>query len=82
MVGLPFVFTVLAQVVFWTLLVIGIVGGSLNRVSASVFVSLWLIGYIVLPRITWWTGAFFTPWVAILDIALVFVVDHGDVKLT
>jgi len=81
MVGLPFIGVIVAQVAFWILLALGTVNGSLTRVTAAIFVTLWFAGDLILPRIAWWTGAFFTPWVAILDIALVFVVNNGDVKL-
>jgi hypothetical protein len=33
-------------------------------------------------RIAWWTSPLVTPYVAVLDIVLVFVVFKGDIRLT
>jgi hypothetical protein len=73
---------VVAQLAFWVLLVLGIVNGVLTKLRAAIFLCLWLSGYIGLPWIAWWTGPFVTSWVAVLDIALVFIVFKGDVRLT
>lgn len=82
MIDSPLVGTFIAHAAFWVLLVIGIVQGALGRVTAGVFLGLWLAGYIVLPRLAWWTYGFVTPWVAVLDIVLVLAVYKGDVRLT
>ncbi len=82
MIGSSVVGAVVAQLAFWVLLVLGIVYGALKKRGAGIFVLLWVAGYVGLPRIAWWTGPFVTSWVAILDIALVFIVFKGDVKLT
>jgi hypothetical protein len=34
------------------------------------------------PRIAWWTGSMLSSYVAILAIALVFIVFKGDVRIT
>ena len=82
MVGSPVIAALVAQLAFWVLLVLGVVNGVLKKRGAAVFVSLWLAGYIGLPRIAWWTGPFVTSWVAVLDIVLVFMIFKGDVRLT
>jgi hypothetical protein len=82
MVGSPLVAAVVAQLAFWVLLVLGIVNGVLKKLGAAIFVLLWVAGHIGLSRIAWWSGALVTSWVAVLDIALVFIVFKGDVKLT
>jgi hypothetical protein len=82
MIGTPLIGAVVAQLAFWVLLVLGIARGSFTKFGAAVFILLWLAGYIGLPRIAWWTAPFVTSWVAALDIALVFIVYRGDVKLS
>jgi hypothetical protein len=53
----------------------------LSKKWATIFVGLWLVGYLGLPRLAWWTSPLVTPCVAILDIVLVFMVFKGDVRL-
>jgi hypothetical protein len=72
----------IAQLAFWVLLIRGVGYGELSRKSAAIFVALWLIGYAGLPRLSALSGMFITPYVAVLDIVLVFVVLKGDVRLT
>jgi hypothetical protein len=72
----------IARLVFWLLLALGIGYRELSRKSAVLLVALWLVGYIALPRISWLGGLFFSPYVAVLDIVLVFFVFKRDVRLT
>ena len=72
---------VVAQLAFWVLLVVGLLYGQLNKITASIFVGLWLVGSIGLPRVAWWASSLVTSWIAILDIVLVFMVFKGDVRL-
>jgi hypothetical protein len=72
----------IAQIAFWVLLVLGLAYDVVGARRAVIFVALWIAGYVGLPRIAWWTGGFVAPWVAVLDIALVFIVFKGDVRLT
>ncbi len=46
-----------------------------------VFVLLWLAGRFGLPLLTY-GAAMFPSWVAVLDIALVFIIFKGNVRLT
>jgi hypothetical protein len=46
----------------------------------SAFLGLWLAGFLGLRLVLF--GLLFAPYVAILDIALVLAVFHGDVHLT
>ncbi len=71
-----------AHIVFWVLLVRGTATDGLSRRGAGIFALLWLAGFLLLPRIAWWTGPFVTSWTAILDVVLVFVIFKGDVRLT
>jgi hypothetical protein len=65
---------------FWALLAVGYLVGELGVRAAGVFLTLWLIGFIGSRFVL--QGQLFSPYVAILDIALVFAVFHGDVRLT
>jgi len=82
MVGSGAIGSVIAQLAFWILLVVGVLFGHLSKVKAAVFVVLWLVGSFGLPRVAWWASSLVTSWIAILDIVLVFIVFKGDVRLT
>jgi hypothetical protein len=73
---------VVAQVAFWTILVLGLVFGEIRRTGAIVFLVLWALGFFGLPRLSPLAGAFVTPYVAVLDIVLALVVFKGDVRLS
>jgi hypothetical protein len=77
----------MAQVVFGALLLLGLLWGDLGVKRAAWFVALWIAGYFALPLLPFagvggLAGALFSPYVALLDIALVFVVLKGDVKIS
>ena len=78
MIGSPAVGAWVAQVVFLALLIIALMDGRLRL--SGVFALLWLAGYIGLPHLPY-LQAMFTPYVAALAIALVFIVLKGDVRL-
>jgi hypothetical protein len=82
LISAPFIGALVAHTAFWVLLVIGFISKTLTTLGTAVFVLLWGIGYIVLPRLAFWTAPLVTSWVAILDITLVFIVFKGDVRLT
>jgi hypothetical protein len=69
----------LAHLVFWVVLLIG-VSTDLGPRRSAVFVALWLIGYFG-SRLFASSGLVFVSYVAVLDIALVLIVFHGDVPL-
>jgi hypothetical protein len=69
----------IAHGAFWVLLVFSAAERAARRIA--IFVALWLIGYVGsgwLPEGT----ALFMSYVAVLDIALVFLVFKGDIRLT
>ena len=71
----------LAKAIFVVLVVLGFSYGELGRRTVVVFTIAGLVAWIVLPRFT--LGAVIaTPVLAVIDIALVFAVFKGDVKLT
>jgi hypothetical protein len=81
MVGSAGVAAWTAQIVFWAILLIGLGSGELKSRGAAVFVGLWVIGRFGLQFLP--SGAaLVTPYLAIVDIALVFAVFKGDVRLS
>lgn len=71
----------LAHVTFWGLLVYGWARHELGLRATVVFLFLWLAGLYGLPYIPF-GAALFSSFVAMLDIALVFLIFKGDVRLT
>jgi hypothetical protein len=70
-----------AHAAFWGLLARGLWFGELRFRVAMIFLLLWLAGYFGLPYLP--NGAaLFAPFVALLDIGLVFAVFKGDVRLS
>ena len=82
MAGAPVVAAFVAQIVFWLLLVAGVLTGTIRTRGAAVFLLLWAVGYAALPRLGSMSAQFVTPWLAILDIVLVLIVFEGDVRIT
>jgi hypothetical protein len=71
----------IAEAAFVVLLGLGVVSGELSRARLVLFVALWLVGYFGLPALSSLGGSFVTSYVAILDIALVFIVLKGDLRI-
>jgi hypothetical protein len=76
-----------AQVVFVALLLLGVLWGDLGIKRALIFLAMWIAGYFALPLLPFGgvgglAAAFFSPYVAILDVVLAFLVLKGDVRLT
>jgi hypothetical protein len=82
-VGSPAVAAWIAHLAFWGLLVYGCAGGQLSLKRLAVFLLVWFAGLIGLPYVPWEPArAMFSSFVAVLDIALVFTIFNGDVRLT
>lgn len=78
--GAPLVAGWIAQIAFWVLIVMGLVFEELSHRAAVTFVVLWLAAMFGLPYLPY--GEFlFSPFVAVLDIVLVFIVFKGDIRL-
>jgi hypothetical protein len=73
--------TLIAHVSFWVLLPYGWFFEEIGPRGLVVFLTLWLNGYFGLPLIPF-AALVFPTWVAILDIALVFIIFKGDVRLS
>jgi hypothetical protein len=81
--GSPAIAAWIAHVAFWVLLVYGFAFGELTLKGLAVFLGLWLTGRIGLPYVPYDPArAMFSSFVAALDIALVFSIFKGDVRLT
>ncbi len=65
---------------FWILVGLGWVLGELQPKGTATFLLLWLAGFAGSRFV--FDGMLFTPYVAVLDIALVFLIFKGDVRLT
>jgi hypothetical protein len=65
---------------FWILLGAGWMLDELHLKGTAMFLVLWLAGFAG-SRFVFY-GMLFTPYVAVLDIALVFAIFKGDVRLT
>jgi uncharacterized membrane protein len=70
----------IAHLAFWVLLALGWFFGELQMKSRLVFLGLWLAGYFGLAFLPY-GAALFSSFVAALDIALVFTVFKGDVRI-
>jgi hypothetical protein len=70
----------IAQIAFWALLLIGVGFGELGRKGGAFFAALWLLGSFGLQFVPS-GGMLLTPYLAIVDIILVFVIFKGDVRL-
>ena len=70
----------IAHIAFWALLLIGVGSGELGGRGAAGFVALWALGYFGVQSLA--GGAMLlSPYLAIIDIALVFLIFKGDVRL-
>jgi hypothetical protein len=70
----------IAHLAFWILLAIGWAYQELQPRDRVAVVCLWLAGYFGLPFIPY-GAALFSSFVAVLDIALVFMIFKGDVRI-
>jgi hypothetical protein len=81
--GSPAAARAIAHLVFWTLLVYGWAWGALSAVRIITLLLLWLAGYVGFPYMPYEPArAMFSSFVAVLDIALVFMIFKGDVRLS
>ena len=65
---------------FWILLPYGYAIGELSPRQIAAFLLLWIAGRVALGYLP--VTGLFSPYVAILDIALVFMIFKGDVRLS
>jgi hypothetical protein len=77
MIGSPLVGSWIAHVTFLVLLAVAAKAARWRVIG--VFVALWVIGYVAAGQVAALT-MFFMPFVAVLDIALIFIVLQRDVR--
>jgi hypothetical protein len=82
MVDSPFVAAFVARWTFWALLGIGWLSKELGPKGIAIFLLLWLAGLLGFRYGAAPYDGLFSPYVAALDVGLVFVVFRGDVRLT
>jgi hypothetical protein len=59
---------------------LGVASGELRITVAAVFVTLWVAAYVGLSFVSF-GSLYLTPYLAVLDIVLVFLIFKGDVPL-
>jgi hypothetical protein len=77
--GAPVIGAFIAWWGFWALLIVGWMAGELDARRTTLFIGLWVVGRVASGYFLY--GLLFAPYLAVLDIALVFLVFKGDVKL-
>ena len=73
--------TLIARLAFPILMLLGWVRGEIGLKGTIIFVTLGLGAWVGLPRVFSSGGDFVTSALAVIDIALVFVVFKADVRL-
>jgi hypothetical protein len=71
----------IGHVVFWVLVVWGWATDSLSVRAAIIVSLLWIVPFLCLDFVPW-AAPFFSPYVAAIDIILVFLMFKGDIRLT
>jgi hypothetical protein len=79
--GSPLIAAWIAHGAFWGLTLWGWAVGALSATTVAIFLFLWFVASVGLPYIPYGAGLF-SSYVAVLDIALVFIIFKGDVRLT
>jgi hypothetical protein len=71
----------IGHIVFWLLVVWGWATESLSTRAAMIVALLWIVPFLSLDFVPA-AAPFFSSYVAVIDIILVFVLFKGDVRLT
>jgi hypothetical protein len=79
--GSPAIAAWVAHLAFWLLLIYGWMWEEIGLRGVGTFLLLWIAGFFGLDYVPY-GAAFFSPFVAALDITLVFIIFKGDVRLT
>jgi|RhiMethySRZTD1v2_1073278.scaffolds.fasta_scaffold2177739_2 hypothetical protein len=79
MFSAPTIGALVASWGFWALLLVGWMAGELDARRTALFIGLWVVGRVALEYFQY--GLLFLPYLAVLDIALVFLIFKGDVRL-
>ena len=79
--GSPSISAFIAHSAFWALLAWGIADGELRGRGIAIFLLFWALGFFGLPCAAY-GASLVAPYVAFLDIILVFTIFKGDVPIT
>lgn len=79
--GSPAIAAFIAHSAFWALLAWGLAEGELRGKGMTIFVFFWALGFFGLPYASY-GAALVAPYIAVLDIILVFTIFKGDVPIT
>jgi hypothetical protein len=82
MVDSPFVAAFVARWAFWVLLGMGWLREALRPKGLAIFLLLWLAGLVGFRYAASPYDGLLSPYIGALDVALVFAVFKGDVRLT
>ena len=77
--GSPAVASWVAHTTFWLLLVYRWMWDEIGLRGVGAFLVLWIAGFFGFEHLPY-AAALFSPFVAVLDIALVFIIFKGDVR--
>jgi hypothetical protein len=81
--GSPAVAALIAHLAFWGLLVYGWTMGALTVIQVTIVLVLWLAGAAGLPYAPYEPMRdMLSSYVAVLDVALVFMIFKGDIRFT
>ena len=74
-------YPLLGHITFWILIIWGWAADGFTLATRITFLALWIAGYVLFPYIPnggWW----FAPYVAILDIVMIFIVIRDNARLS
>jgi hypothetical protein len=81
-IGSPLVAGWIALVAFWSLIAFGLANQELEFRRTAVFLALWFAAYIGVDHLPVPYSGLFTPFVALLDVALVLIIFKGDIRIS
>ena len=74
-------YPLLGQITFWILIIWGWAADGFTLATRITFLALWIAGYVLFPYVpngNWW----FAPYVAVLDIVMIFIVIRDNARLS
>lgn len=74
-------YPLLGQITFWILIIWGWAADGFTLATRITFLALWIAGYVLFPYFP--NGySWFAPYVAILDIVMIFIVIRDNARLS
>jgi len=80
-IGSPLVAGWIAHIAFWSLIACGLATQELALRGTAIFLGLWFAAYIGVEHLPVPYSGLFTPFVALLDVALVLIIFKGDIRI-